>query len=199
MNRILTVAFLAVLSASPSFAQNTLWEENPAEPLTELSNSHSNPTFVGSLSLGESLVSGAVLIADGDDRDVFTFRVDANHVLDSIKVRVDGERHFLGISRGTSISPTNSSSMLLSRLISDGEENVNVLTVAPPEEFSWDRLRETAPLGPGDYTLWIQETAFENFGYDITFQTSLTAVPEPGSCFVLGLLAVGTCVRRRRR
>ena len=52
------------------------------------------------------------------------------------------------------------------------------------------------PLGPGNYTFWIQEGS-DQIGYTIDFV--VTPVPEPGSIGLLGAAAAAFFLRRRRK
>jgi hypothetical protein len=53
----------------------------------------------------------------------------------------------------------------------------------------------TPPLGPGNYTFWIQQLG-SAATYDLNFQ--LTVVPEPAAVIVLALVCAGGLARRRR-
>lgn len=199
MFRFMLLAAMSCGFAATSVADPvTFYLEEFGDLGTDLSDTHSAPTALGSLPLGESLVAGFIENAERSDIDIFTFTVDANLALDSILLSVDGDRHFLAIAEGTQISPTESNTMLTARLISSSQANDNLLTNDDP--FAPDTLGISAPLGPGDYTIWLQETQFETFGYAFTFQTStITAIPEASSGFLLVALGTSLGLRRKRR
>jgi len=54
----------------------------------------------------------------------------------------------------------------------------------------------TAPLGPGDFVLGIQQTGPETLSYSVEFNVS--AVPEPSSAALLSMVVLGFAGLRRR-
>lgn len=199
MTRSLLLMALVFAFTTSSFAETVIYMEEQGDLATDLSESHSNPTALGALPVGESLVIGFIDMADRNDRDIFRFVVGSNQQLDSITVAVEGQNHFLGIAAGTQISSTDASSMLIGRLISDSNEFDNLLTT-PPAVNNYASQGVLPPLGAGDYTVWIQENSFVNFGYTFTFQTSeVTSIPEPSSLLALCFAGSGVALRRRRR
>ena len=202
MSRLFLFSSLLCALACPSWADPVvIFEETPGDLGTDLSDVHNNPTPVGVLPLGESAVIGYVENADRSDADIFTFTVDNNQGLDAILLSVEGTRHFWAIGEGTQISTsTNPDTRLRARLVSDSDDGVNLLTDVPAMDEDYGGTGLTSPLGPGDYTIWIQETALENFAFTFTFQTStVTSIPEPSSVLALGLAGVCVSMRRRRR
>ncbi|MCA9135787.1 MAG: PEP-CTERM sorting domain-containing protein [Planctomycetales bacterium] len=200
MSRLVLLAALVCVFTSPNVAlADLVYAENPGDLGTDLSDTHSAPTSVGTLPLGEGTVAGIIENADRNDVDIFTFKVDTNQQLDSIQLFVGGERHFLALAAGTQISSGDISTMLMARLISDTDQNDNLLYDVPPPLAGGITTPIGHSLAAGDYTIWLQELNFENFDYEFTFQTSaVTAIPEPSSVFVLGLLGMTLTLRRRR-
>ena len=156
------------------------------------------------LNVGSNIVSGTVT-NQGDTRDFFTFEIGAGESLTGIFLLdytdVDsggnGDRGFIHIDEGnTSVVPSGGTageflggSHLDRGLIPD--ENFNVLerlAGAPQGGTGF-----TAPLGPGTYTINVQQTGPELTAYAL----DLVVVPAPGSLAVLGLGGLAA-VRRRR-
>jgi len=156
------------------------------------------------LNVGSNIVSGTVT-NQGDTRDFFTFEIGAGESLTGIFLLdytdVDsggnGDRGFIHIDEGgTSVVPSGGTageflggSHLDRGLIPD--ENFNVLerlAGAPQGGTGF-----IAPLGPGTYTINVQQTGPELTAYAL----DLVVVPAPGSLAVLGLGGLAA-VRRRR-
>lgn len=156
------------------------------------------------LNVGSNIVSGTVT-NQGDTRDFFTFEIGAGESLTGIFLLdytdVDsggnGDRGFIHIDEGgASVVPSGGTageflggSHLDRGLIPD--ENFNVLerlAGAPQGGTGF-----IAPLGPGTYTINVQQTGPELTAYAL----DLVVVPAPGSLAVLGLGGLAA-VRRRR-
>lgn len=201
MSRLFLFAAVVYGLLTPVAATAALvYSEEPEDLVTDLSDIHLAPTPLGSLPLGEGTVLGFIDMGTREDQDIFTFNVAANHQLDSIRLFVEGDqKHFLGISAGTTISDSDASSMLLAQLISNADRNDNLLTAVPDFPQGGGGSGISAPLGAGDYTVWLRENVQETFEYEFTFQTSIvTAIPEPSAAFFLGVVGTAFAFRRKR-
>ena len=203
MSRILFLfAIVASLSPGVASAAVTLFSEG-GPPGNDLSNNNLAPTPLGELPIGESVVTGTIFNIDGNaDADVFTFSVGVGQALDVMMLDIEGgqnEKHFFGLDEGPQAIEL-ASELLIARRIDSSAAGDNLLTdpIPPIDDFGGSGV--SGPLGPGDYTVWIQENDFDNLWfYTLTLQTSVTAIPEPSSALVLGFATVVCCLKRRRR
>lgn len=205
MLRILSVLSLSAVFLSPVLADAVIEE---ADFGNDFSNDSSNPTSFGSLVVGTTTVSGAIETPPQEigppDADIFTFTIDPGVVLDSVTLlSIDGDRHFFGLDDGnTSVDPNtgNGNQLLIATVVGDTSVNINLLGLSLAEqEFKSAGDVATVPLGPGDYTIWLQENSEGFFEYTLALQTSVTSIPEPSSVLALGLAGVCVAMRRRRR
>ncbi|TWU05592.1 hypothetical protein [Stieleria varia] len=174
---------------------------------TDLSNLPTAPTSIGTLALGANEVEGALVQGEVNeldiDPDIFTFTIGAGQVLDSvILLDFEGDGHFFGLDDGTTSDFGNGTQLLIATLVGDaGTLNINLLDLTTAQQ-NFGGQGVTAPLGAGDYTIWVQENLaeFNVFTYTVQLNTSAAAVPEPG-CFValVGLSVAAITQRRRRR
>lgn len=159
-----------------------------------------------SFSLGLNSVTGSV-VAAADTRDYFTFDIVPGQLLTGIfladytdlDVGGNGNRGFIHIDDGTSSvipSAGTSSDFLggshLDRLIFPTATD-NVLTTlsgAPQGGTGF-----AAPLGPGSYTINVQQTGPQTTGYTLDFEV----IPEPTTAALVGLGALALSLRLRRR
>ena len=74
-----------------------------------------------------------------------------------------------------------------------GKHHLLPALAGPPTLFAGSGF--APPLGPGTYTVWIQE-GNGAVSYDLSFQ--VTAVPEPATLTAFGVLAAGAFGLRRR-
>lgn len=201
MSRLILLSAVVYGLLTPGAATAALvYSENPEDFVTDLSDDHAAPTSLGTLPLGVGTVLGFIDMGTREDQDIFTFKVGTNHQLDSIHLLVEGDqKHFLGISAGTQISDSDASTMLLARLVNNSDRNDNLLTdvLTPEQDYGGSGI--SAPLGAGDYTIWLRENVQETFEYEFTFQTSIvTAIPEPSAAFFLGMVGTTLVFRRKR-
>ncbi|MEM9177732.1 MAG: hypothetical protein AAGC67_21180, partial [Myxococcota bacterium] len=151
----LAIAFVA-FSAAPNALALT-WTETIDG---DLSDAHGAPTFLA-LDPGVNTVSGTMGTPPGGplDADIFTFTIGAGEALVGFDLTALvpssplGTGSFLALSSGTSISSSNPSLHLGAALIPGPADLLTSLGTT----FGGSGF--TSPLGPGDYTFWIQETA----------------------------------------
>lgn len=175
----------------------------------ELSGDGATPTPIF-FSEGHNLVEGTMGF-DGVnpmDADVWTFTIAAGYYLTGINLLsysdngagkpVGSINSFMAIDDATSINMSDPSNHLSNGLWNEqldgfGATYTDLMAIldAGPQ-FGGDGFN--GPLGPGDYTFWVQEGT-DQISYCIDFV--LTPVPEPGSFMLLGL--AGLLALRRRR
>ncbi len=165
----------------------------------DLSNNPLMPTSIGVLPIGEGEVLGAVnttsTFPEDADADIFTFNVADNTTLDSVVVTISGSRHFFGLDDGNTSDSGNGTQLLIATLISGTTDNLLDLTNA---QQTFGGQGAGGQLGPGDYTIWVQENSPGFYDYSIILTTSAAAIPEPSSAIALLALASGLVLRRRR-
>lgn len=171
----------------------------------DLSGNGSAPTFI-TFTEGSNLINGIMGAPGGVgpvDADVWRFTITAGYYLTGISLvgysaPTSGNDSFMALDDATTINMSDPSQHLSNGLWTeqlDGFGNtytdlMAILDAGP--QFGGTGF--DGPLGPGDYTFWVQEGS-EQIQYSINFQ--MTAVPEPGSAMLLGL--AGLLVLRRRR
>jgi hypothetical protein len=170
------------------------------------SSSGLSPTPVGPLSLGDNDIFGTTGSGtSGVKRDYFTITVPAGTVLNSIielpGTQVAGSFAFFGVQAGpqVTVSPTATSAagLLGWRHYGPADINTNILPeMAIPAAGS---SGFTPPLGPGQYSFWVQElgTGSFPFGFDLALAPA-ASVPEPSS-WLLGLFMLVPLACRLRR
>ncbi|MEM8954830.1 MAG: PEP-CTERM sorting domain-containing protein [Verrucomicrobiota bacterium] len=199
----LLAIFLVTASTVPAV---TIINEFTGGLTDDLSNDPLNPTMVN-LDVGTNSFFGQVTTSNGDTRDYFTFIIGAGQSLTGMFLisYVDGssggagDRGYIMIDDGAmSVIPTNgtSSDFLGGSHLDTGifpSPATNVLTTlanAPQGGVGF-----TAPLGPGTYTVNVQQTGQELSNY----QLDLEVVPEPTSVALLfGAAGIAGWYYRRR-
>jgi hypothetical protein len=194
------VLCLLLASTAPSFSA-VIYDESVNG---SFSSSGLSPTQV-MLALGSNEILGTNGgTAPGGSRDYLTFTVPASTVLRSITMldTAVGNVGFIGLEAGNQITlPTNTTTAagLLGWLhYTAANENADILPLmAVPANGS---SGFTPPLGPGAYSLWIQDTSSGTFHYGFALQ--LDPAPEPAnwesSLGALAAAAVLVVLRRRR-
>ncbi|SFW13775.1 PEP-CTERM sorting domain-containing protein [Nitrosovibrio sp. Nv17] len=164
-------------------------------------------TFAGILGAGGNTLSGTFGGIRGSgspaDTDVFSFQVPAGYLLTAIHLDysvVEGDSiggSYFGIQEGLAIGTgINTVSSNLSNALIGADAELLAVFSGPP--YAGGDTELTAPLGAGDYTLFLSETdAVVAYRLDFT----LAPVPEPESYAMLlaGLGLLGGIVRGRRR
>lgn len=198
----LAIALLAGIATSSASAQVTFSEVTGGE----LSGNNLSPTDLGVFSPGTNSVSGLVVDALGANPnvDVFTFEIAADNQLDSIVlnnfISTDNVA-FLGFNDSssfpfdaTALSSSPDQSLFTGGILF-GTTGVDILPAISNggigDGFS-------TPVGPGDYTVYLQQLGGAQVEYEFQFNVSSTAVPEPTSALILAGLGVVGLVRRRR-
>ncbi len=195
----------------------------------QLSSDSNNPTNLGIFTLGVNSVSGSVnFIGPGgsnDTADIFTFRIEAGTVLQSIILASYSSRRtieggtepapgnmFLAIDDSAVFgytkeeinagNPPDLSRILGASVVGDlnpnrvGTDILSVLASSATNNTSPPRSF-SVPLPAGSYSIYIQETGPLST-YSLNF--NVVAVPEPSSLVLFGIGAsVATAVRYRRR
>ena len=195
---------LCLLPAFSSLAlADTVWDEGGIQG--DLSGDFSNPdsisfllgsnTIIGSIgnngNTGGSTVPGYEV-----DADYFTFSIDAGQQLSAINVDsytfapTSPGASFLAYVAGTSFPADADSSTFPGNI--DG-----IAFFLAGSGDILPLLSGGGPLGEGDYSIWIQETADTVVDYQLSFQGS-SAVPEPTGAFLLALVTIGCASRRKR-
>lgn len=165
----------------------------------ELSDDNLAPTPLV-FQLGSNRVSGATVPSNNQgepDRDFFTFTIPQGWSLTQVVLASytnEDDLAFLAIGGETSFSNTIGSDILGAALIGDGlgiSVGDDVLDDLATGQVAGDGF--TTPLGPGDYSIWYQETA-GNTTYTLDFQV----VPEPTGAGLLLMAGTALIARRRR-
>lgn len=186
------VCLIALAGWATCAHAGVVWNELPSN---DLSNDRLNPSGVV-LSTGDNQLFGDTGVnPDGSlDRDFLRITIPSGLQLSQIVVQawVSADfAAFIGMRQGPVF-------------------DLNPDEVSAPDLFGWDLFGPfdldndilvgmansngnfTAPLGPGDYTFWIQQTG-ESTQYVLNFVT----IPTPGALAMLG--AAGLLMTRRRR
>jgi hypothetical protein len=206
------LVFSAVLSLPVGLGSSafggTLWNSMDNGPL---STSGLAPTALGPLTLGDNDVFATTgsSAAGVIDQNFFVVTVPVGFALASITelpgTVVGGAASFIGVEAGSQVTvasnnPTTAAGLLGFTLYTEAEINTNILPLmATPNEGS---SGFTPPLGPGQYSFWIQEgdTGTFPFGFDLGL-VSTASVPEPGTLTIslIGLAILSPVLLRRRR
>lgn len=189
---LILLCFLVV----PTFAA-TVYSESVNG---DLSSNGLSPTLI-TLTAGSNQIIGKNGNQDSAVRDYLTFTVPSGYALTSITLLGDtiGNVGFLGLQAGNQVTlPTNTSTAagLLGwwhYTPANIGANLLPLMAAPANGSSGF----APPLGPGAYSLWIQESSPGLFTFD--FDLVLTQVPEPATWLLTalgaGLLGLGRKTR----
>ena len=193
-NRCIGAAVLASMIASGAAAEVVYDEAIDGE----LSGFGFAPTYI-QFGAGSNDVL-FVTDQDGDDRDFFTFTIEAGFQLSGLVLNAfdtDNEFNlaFMSINPGN-VLPFDPDSPVTEELLGytlfDEGDVGSDLFLEMGQAFS--TIGFDGPLGPGDYTIWAQETSPAVDTWNLGF--IVTPVPAPGALAVLGL--AGLAGRRRR-
>ena len=179
--------------------------------LGDLSNDRAHPTLVV-LGTGSNVVTGTVGIIDGTkDLDYFVVTLSKGKSLNALTVvqgtASSGSVSFIGVQSGATMTldpdakPFPDPKILLGwKHYSKHDVGQDILPKMG-DAVATGSQGFSAPLGPGSYTFWVQETSTGPVDYRFDFiTTAVTAVPETASSalFLTGLCAIGLHLRRRR-
>ena len=174
----------------------------------DLSGDNTMPTDLGIFTEGVNTVTGSIVNArnapDGSpvDVDIFTFSIAQGTQLEDISVTAfDGGGAFFSIDEGSTY-PLDFAGL-------DNQDNLDQLLGSTLIGFSLDSIFPalvtggnagsgfTAPLGAGDYSVYIQETSPTDADtYTVAF--TVAPVPEPSTALLAGLAVIGLTTLRRR-
>lgn len=194
------VVALALSPLSATALAGIVWNESVQG---DLSGNPASPTPIA-LDLGSNEIIGSVF-ASADTRDYFTFSIPTGRSLAGIflisytdlTTGGDGNTAYILIDDGaTSVIPSgaNSSTFLggthLDRSVAPNTTTnlLDILAAAPAGGIGF-----VAPLGPGQYTIDVQQTGPQRTGYRL----DLVVVPAPAT--IAGFAALGLITARRRR
>ncbi|HKA41748.1 MAG TPA: PEP-CTERM sorting domain-containing protein [Burkholderiales bacterium] len=206
-------AFIALaLGLGSAASAGVIWNESVNG---DLSNDGLSPTFVGTLTPGSNQVIGLTgrpgpAPATPPERDYFFVTVPLGLNLAAITLLPGqnmGGLGFIGLQAGSQITlPTNAATAVgllgwwhyaPADVGHDILASMSALAMTPG---GMGATGFTAPLGPGNYAFWVQDTSTPpvpsipfNFGFD------LVVVPEPGTIamMLLGLGGLGFSRRKR--
>ena len=174
-----------VLACSATSQAGVVWDESSNG---DISGNRLSPTAV-TLAVGDNDLLGSVQ-GNPSDLDYLTINVPAGDVLAHLVLKSfvsTDQRGFIGIQHGATFTEptvgTTVGNLLGYTHFGPGAGNVG-LDILPSMGAGPGSQGFLAPLGPGQYTFWIQQLGAAT-SYDFDFQ--VTAVPEP-SAFVLALL-----------
>ena len=206
------LVFSAVLSLPVGLGSSafggTLWNSTVNGAL---STSGLVPTPLGPLTLGDNDVfattgSSATGVID---QNFFVVTVPVGFALASITelpgTEVGGLASFIGVEAGPQVTvgsnPATAGGLLGFTLYTPAEINTNILPLMAVADDGSSGF--TAPLGPGQYSFWIQEGGTLGtfpFGFDLGL-VSTASVPEPGTLTIslIGLAILSPVLLRRRR
>ena len=204
---------MRLLGILPLFAVSSLLYGNTVNNesvIGDLSNNWAAPTSL-SFTLGSNQVLGSLVrlaSTSPDDKDYFTFVVPAGAQILAINVLPGtvaggaGGVSFFGIASGTSVldpstTPnTLAASLLGYTLYGAADIGSSILGRLATSNASTPAAQGFGVLGPGNYTIWIQEgaTGTFNYGFDI-----LIGTPEPASWFLSCVGLVSLALLRQRK
>ena len=218
IKHIFLVAF-AILSTVASANAQVIFDEATG---VEGSGDPLAPTALGTLTAGAFTVSGSSVLgpagsaagtATDTTRDLFGFTVASGFQLDSIDVTAltqtlnaagNPDPGFFFLDAGTTsvIPGDGTSAALLAGQqfgIATTPIGTNLLDSVAIGNIT-DGPGTSAPLGPGDFVLGIQQTGTETLSYSVEFNVSeVSTVPEPASAALLSMSVLGLAGLRRRR
>jgi hypothetical protein len=171
----------------------------------DLSNSFAAPTFIN-LTNGTNTITGTTGTGSGSvDLDYFRVHVPPGGKLTAINlVAYDGTRSFIGVESGTTFTDPNTTT----------QANLLGWVHFTPSLVGTDILDDmgrgagaqdfTEPLGPGDYSFWIQENSTPLVHYTMSLVLSVPppvpALPTPfGALLWAGFGLGGVALLARRR
>lgn len=198
--RLATLFAVLALPFSTTKALN--WDETLDG---DLSGDGNTPTFI-LFTDGSNLIDGTMGSLGGIgplDADVWTFTIAAGYYLTGISLLgysapTSGHDSFMALDDATSINMSDPSLHLSNGLWTEeldgfGNTYTDLMAILDAGPM-FGGTGFNGPIGPGDYTFWIQEGS-EQIQYTLNFV--VTPVPEPGGVMLLAL--AGLLLLRRRR
>ena len=184
-----------------------LWNSAVNGPL---STSGLAPTPLGPLTLGDNDVFATTGSSTTGviDQNYFVITVPVGFALASITelpgTEVGGTASFIGVEAGPQVTvgsnPATAAGLLGFTLYTQAEINTNILPLMGIPDNGSSGF--TPPLGPAQYSFWIQEgnTGTFPYGFDLGL-VSTGSVPEPGTLTtsLIGLAILIPVLMRRRR
>jgi len=186
----IALAALAVAAFAQSATAATIWDESIDG---DLSGDQLAPTVLV-VGVGANSITG---VTQTGDVDFFTFTVpDGANLAQVILTSFDSadDLAFLAIQSGPVITDTASAAALLGWVHASATfVGTNVLDDMANGAGA---LGFTTPLGPGTYTVWMQQTGADPVAYGLDL---VLRVPEPSMAllFAFGIAALGFGRRRR--
>lgn len=191
-----------LVGALPSAHAVVVHEETPGTD--SLSDDHDAPTALD-FSVGDNDVLGTVGVSAGTtDRDYFSFIIGPGQSLTAVTLLPgtveSGVFSFIAIEKNTKITvdPNAFQTTGLSGWTHYSDDDVGH-DILPAIGQGAGTPGFTPPLGPGTYSVWVQDTGAGPVPYGLRF-TVTAAVPEPAPWATLlgGMALVGGIALRRR-
>ncbi len=181
----------------------------------ELSTDSMAPSDLGLFTIGTNTVAGQVtdigVEGANDTADVFTFEIGAGSKLDTIVLSsftstLPSQAIFIGLDSGDVFDLTkeqindpfgpNVSLILGGTTVGVTDIGQDILDNLRLAGSSGIGVPFTTPLGAGKYSIYLQENRNPS---NYLFSFNVSAVPEPSSVAILGLLGIGIAVRQSRK
>jgi hypothetical protein len=174
----------------------------------ELSGTIGSPTVIGTLDLGVNNVIGSTVSSPNLDQDFWRITIAPGQRLSSVILRSytttdTAGGGFLAVFTGnlTAIpanTPAGQSQLLGGTLVgftAGRRQGDNVLDDLGISAAAPDAQRFSGPLPAGTYTFWTQEnSATQSYNYEF----NVTAVPEPSTIGLVGLVVGAVALRKFR-
>jgi hypothetical protein len=204
-------AILPLFAASSLLFGDTITDESVTG---DLSNNWAAPTSL-SFTTGSNQVLGSLVRVSPtspQDMDYFTFAVPAGNQVLAIDVLTGtsaggaGAVSFFGIASGTSvINPSTTPNSALAAgllgytLYGPADVSSNILNRLATSNTLSPAAQGFSVLGPGNYSVWIQEGTPGTFNY--RFDIAIGAAPEPATWFLscAGLAAIALLAQRKQK
>ncbi|MGI9309372.1 MAG: hypothetical protein ACR2P6_08920 [Gammaproteobacteria bacterium] len=180
MNRILSVVVSTCVLLLPGIAGAFSWDENVDG---DLSGDRFNPTNLGNAANGSNLLSATSV---SGDLEYFTFSLNSSQSLVGIDLSSYssiGGPSFIAVQSGTVFTEpaagTNVTNLLGWHHFGGADLGTDILQDIGNGAGA---IGFTAPLGPGDYVFWAQETGPNSASYTLDFNV----IPIPAAFWLFG-------------